>query len=131
MLQYWHFYTLLVLIYIKKKYCRKSRYIQSTVEYLTEHMTIHTWQSRNTLLIFILDVNMYFDSTECISFLISLCVRLKSSFYCAHISKNCDQHHYVKVSKFQKQMSCSQHKTEQNHFIISALRIWNGSNTKK
>ena len=35
---------------LKKKSCRKSKYLQSTVEYLTEYLTIHIWRSRKTLL---------------------------------------------------------------------------------
>ena len=31
---------------VKKKSCRKSRFLQSTVEYLTEWWTIHFWRSR-------------------------------------------------------------------------------------
>ena len=41
-------------ILLRKKYCRKSKYPQSTVQYLkeclAEYLTIHIWRSRKTLL---------------------------------------------------------------------------------
>ena len=46
---YWHFLYCFGFN-LKKKSCRKSKYLQSTVEYLTEYLTIHIWQSRKTLL---------------------------------------------------------------------------------
>ena len=46
--------ALLVFLYYfgfnpKKKSCRKSKYLQSIIQYLTEYLTIHIWRSRKTL----------------------------------------------------------------------------------
>ena len=48
-LQYWHFlYSF--SFNLKKKSYWKSKYFQSTVEYLTEYLTINIWRGRKTLL---------------------------------------------------------------------------------
>ena len=52
-LQYWHFLYCFGFN-LKKKSCK---YLQSTVEYLTEYLQIHIWRSRKTLDFFLLNNN--------------------------------------------------------------------------